>query len=223
VSDEDTPVANDDGETPGLFQTFIGGGFGTVQIERAVGTDPAPPAVSGRRYLRDNLPGIYSEGDFGMRLVSGFEALLDPLVAALDNLPEHFDPAYAPRDVLDLLTEWLGLEHDEGRSGEERRAIVRRAPELMRRRGTRAGLELALTLAFPGVPFRVEDAGAVTWSLDLDEDEASGPPSFVVYCDVPLSPERSAAVARLIEQAKPAHVAHRLRVKAPPRQSGSSA
>ena len=93
-----------------------------------------------------------------MRFVSAFEALLDPLVAALDNLPEHFDPAYAPRDVLDLLTDWLGLEHDEARSGEERRAIVRRAPELMRRRGTRAGLELALSLAFPGVPFRVEDA-----------------------------------------------------------------
>ena len=58
-----------------------------------------------------------------MRLVSGFEALLDPLVAALDNLPEHFDPVYAPRDVLDLLTEWLGLEHDEARSGEERRTL----------------------------------------------------------------------------------------------------
>jgi len=135
VSD-DSPITNGDGETPGLFQTFIGAGFGTVQIERAVGTDPAPPAVSGRRYLRDNLPGIYSEGDFGMRLVSGFEALLDPLVAALDNLPEHFDPTYAPRDVLDLLTEWLGLEHDEARSGEERRAIVRMAPELMRWRGS---------------------------------------------------------------------------------------
>lgn len=220
MSDE-TPVINADGETPGLFQTFIGRGFGTVQIERAVGTDPAPPAVSGRRYLRDNLPGIYGEGDFGMRLVSGFEALLDPLVAALDNLPEHFDPAYAPRDVLDLLTEWLGLEHDEARSGEERRAIVRMAPELMRRRGTKAGLELALGLAFPGVPFRVEDAGSVTWSLDLDEEDKSAPPSFVVYCDVPLSPERSGAVARLVDQAKPAHVTYRLRVKAPPRQSGS--
>ena len=113
---EDTPITNADGETPGLFQTFIGAGFGTVQIERAVGNEPAPAAVSGRRYLRDNLPGIYSEGDFGMRLVSGFEALLDPLVAALDNLPEHFDPVYAPRDVLDLLTEWLGLEHDEAKA-----------------------------------------------------------------------------------------------------------
>jgi phage tail-like protein len=217
VTDHPSEPSNGDGETPGLFQTFIGAGFGTVQVERAVGTDAAPPAVSGRRYLRDNLPGIYSEGDFGMRFVSGFEALLDPLVAALDNLPEHFDPVYAPRDVLDLLTEWLGLEHDEARSGEERRQIVRMAPELMRRRGTKAGLELALKLAFPGVPFRVEDSGGVTWSLKLDEPESSDPPAFVVYCDVPLAPARSGAVARLIDQAKPAHVTYRLRVKAPPR------
>lgn len=220
---DDAPIANADGETPGLFQTFTGSGFGTIQIERAVGTDPPPPAVSGRRYLRDNLPGIYSEGDFGMRLVSGFETLLDPLVAALDNLPEHFDPAYAPRDVLDLLTEWLGLEHDEARSGEERRAIVRRAPELMRRRGTKAGLELALALAFPGVPFRVEDGGTVTWSPDLDEESKPAPPSFIVYCDVALAPARSGAVARLLDQAKPAHVTYRLRVKAPPRSPGGSA
>jgi phage tail-like protein len=205
----------DDDRGQGPFVTFAGAGFGTIQIERAVGTDPAPAAVSGRRYLRDNLPGIYSEGDFGMRFVAALEALLDPLMATLDNLPEHFDPVYAPRDVLDLLTAWLGLEHDEARSGEERRQIVRMAPELMRRRGTKQGLELALGVAFPGVPFRVQDGGSVTWSVELSEPEPSEPPAFVVYCDVPLSAPRLAAVARLIEQAKPAHVSYRLRVKAP--------
>jgi phage tail-like protein len=200
---------------PAPFVTFVGGGFGTIQVQRAVGGAPAPDAVSGRRYLRDNLPGIYGDGDFGMRFVGAFEALLDPLVAVLDNLPEHFDPAYAPRDVLDLLTEWLGLEHDEARSGEERRAIVQMAPELMRRRGTAQGLELALALAFPGVPFRLQDGGSVTWSLDADgAGQADAPQSFVVYCDVPLPEKRLAAVARLIDQAKPAHVSYRLRVKA---------
>jgi hypothetical protein len=39
---------------------------------------------------------------------------------------------------------------------------------------------------------------------------------------MPLTPARSGAVARLIDQAKPAHVTYRLRVKAPPKQSGSS-
>jgi phage tail-like protein len=205
------------------FVTFAGSGFGTIQIERAAGSDPAPASVSGRRNLRDNLPGIYSEGDFGMRFVAALEALLDPLVAVLDHLPEHFDPVYAPRDVLDLLTAWLGLEHDEARSGEERRQIVRMAPELMRRRGTKEGLELALGLAFPGVPFRVQDGGSVTWSLELTEPEPSEPPAFVVYCDVPLSGPRLAAVARLIDQAKPAHVSYRLRVKAPKPSEGGAA
>jgi phage tail-like protein len=210
-------LADSEDSSASPFVTFTGAGFGTVQIDRAIGSEPAPPSASARRFLRDNLPGIYGEGDFGMRFVSAFEALLDPLMAALDNLPEHFDPVYAPRDVLDLLTAWLGLEHDEARSGEERRMIVRMAPELMRRRGTREGLELALSLAFPGVPFRVQDGGSVTWSLDADADaeaEPGEPPGFVVYCDVPLSESRLAAVARLIDQAKPAHVDYRLRVKA---------
>lgn len=217
----DHPPDLTDGGGSGPYQTFVGSGFGTIQIERVVGGDETPASVSGRRYLRDSVPGIYAEGDFGMRLLSAFEALLDPLVAALDNLPEHFDPVYAPRDVLDLLTDWLGLEHDEARSGEERRQIVRGAPDLMRQRGTRSGLELALELAFPGIPFRVEDGGSVTWSLTLDEPEPSEPPAFVVYCDIPLSEARLGAVARLIEQAKPAHVSYRLRVKAVRREQGS--
>jgi phage tail-like protein len=195
------------------FVTFAGGGFGTMQIERATGGDPAPQPVSSRRYLRDHLPAIYADSDFGMRMVSAFEAVLDPLVATLDNLAEHFDAAHAPRDVLELMSDWLALERDELRSGEERRRIVQRAPELMRLRGTRAGIELALELAFPGVPFRVEDAGGVRISSDPDGDWDDVPTSFVVYCDTPLEQDRLAAVARLIDQAKPAHVAYRLRVK----------
>jgi phage tail-like protein len=209
--------------TDGSFITFAGGGFGTMQIERATGGDPSPQPVSTRRYLRDHLPAIYADGDFGMQMVSAFEAVLDPLVATLDNLPDHFDAAHAPRDVLELLSDWLALERDELRSGEERRRIVRRAPELMRLRGTRAGLELALELAFPGVPFRVEDAGTVRVSLDPDGGGDDAPTSFVVYCDMPLEQDRLAAVARLIDQAKPAHVSYRLRVKAAGPAEGETA
>jgi phage tail-like protein len=208
VADEIQPVG------AGPFVTFAGGGFGTMQIERAIGADPAPQPVSVRGYLRGHLPAMYADSDLGMRWVSAFESVLDPLVATLDNLPEHFDAAYAPRDVLELLTDWLALERDELRSGEERRRIVQRAPELMRLRGTMAGLELALELAFPGVPFRIEDKGGVTWSLDPEAEGEEAPASFVVYCDQPLAESRLAAAARLIDQAKPAHVAYRLRVRA---------
>src|SRR5436305_7630373 len=101
------------GAGDGRFVTFAGGGFGTIQIERATGADPMPQPVSALGHLRGHLPALYEESDFAMRLVSAFESVLDPLVATLDNLPEHFDAAYAPRDVLELLSEWLALERDE--------------------------------------------------------------------------------------------------------------
>jgi phage tail-like protein len=152
-----------DEHTNGL-PTFAGVGFGTIQLRRVVGEDPPPQPVSARAHLRDSLPAVYREGDFGMRFVGALEHVLDPVVALLDNLPAHFDPRHAPPDVVELLGAWLGLEHDEARRGEDRRELALGAAELLRRRGTRAGLEQALALAFPGVPLRVEDGGGVTWS-----------------------------------------------------------
>lgn len=201
----------------GAFETFAGGGFGTIQTERVVGSEPTPRSASARVYLRASLPAVYQQDDFGMRFVGAFESMLDPTVALLDNLAAHFDPQHAPRDVLELLTAWLGLEHDEAHRGEERRELVRHAAELVRLRGTRAGLELALGLAFPGIPFRVEDGGGVSWSTELHEPEPAGAPSFVVYCERAVPETTQSAIARLIAKAKPVNVSFRLRVKAPPK------
>jgi phage tail-like protein len=191
---------------------LTGPGFGTVRFANAVGRRPPPATASARAYLRSGLPEIYQDEDFGMRLLSALEQLLDPIVGILDALPAHFSADLAPADILELLTRWLGIELDESQPTAERRQIVRSAAELGRQRGTRHGLELMLSLAFPGLPFRVEEVGRVIWGA---EAEAAGEaaPSFVVYCDTPLPEARQAAVARLIEQIKPAHVPYKLRVK----------
>ena len=185
--------------------------------------DGAPPAVaSARAYLRSGLPAVYQEEDFGLRFVGALETVLDPIVGVLDSLPAHFRPELAPADVLELLAGWLGLELDESWPDERRRQLVRRAAELARRRGTRGGMELALGLAFPHLPLRVQDGGRVSSARSEAElPEESGPPSFVVYCDSPLDPPEQAAVARVIEDAKPVHVTYRLRVKA--RKAGGAA
>jgi phage tail-like protein len=203
--------------TNGDFSNPIvtGPGFGTVRSLPSVGIRPPPCVASERAYLRSGLPAIYQEDDddFGMRFLNALETLLDPTVALLDALPAHFDPELAPADVLELIMAWLGLELREVQTTSERREIVRMAAELGRQRGTKAGLELALRLGFPGVPFRVEDGGAVVWSTDPGSLPETPPPSFVVYCDAALREERQAEVARLIEQVKPAHVHYRLRVR----------
>ena len=209
-----------EGNGSGEYQTFHGAGFGTLMVQLATGARETPPVASSRAYLRAGLPGMYQDGDFGMRFVGALEAVLDPIVAIIDALPAHFDPDHAPRDVLNLLAAWLGLEVDESQPLAERRKLVREAAELSRRRGTVQGLELALSLSFPGLPLRVEDNGGVTWGDQPAREGSAG--SFVVYCDMPIPETTQASVARCIEQFKPVHCTYRLRVKAPkkPTQDG---
>jgi phage tail-like protein len=195
------------------YRTFEGAGFGTLMVRLASGPKETPPVASSRAYLRGGLPAVYQDGDFGMRFIGALETLLDPIVAVLDALPAHFSADHAPRDILDLLSAWVGIDLDESQTPAQRRAMVRQAAELGRRRGTRAGLALALSLAFPTVPLRVEDLGGVR-TAPPDGGMDAPPPSFIVYCDKPIPEETQAAVARCIEQSKPVHTTYRLRVKA---------
>ena len=205
----------------GDYKTFVGAGFGTMMVQLSAGTTETPQSASSRAYLRDGLPSLYSDGDFGMRFVGALESVLDPIVAVLDALPEHFQPDYAPRHILNLLGHWLGVTLDETQPISVQRDTIRRAAELGRRRGTKGGLELALTLAFPGVPLRVEDEGGVIWSSS-DEKVEEKAPQFVVYCDKPVDEKTQAAIARCIEQYKPVHTAYRLRVRAPKKKPPES-
>jgi len=217
----DTPngstAGNGDG---GEFKTFMGAGFGTMMVRLSAGPKTTPPVASSRAYLRSGLPAVYQESDFGMRFIGALEELLDPIVAVLDALPAHFDPDHAPRDILSLLAAWLGVDLDESQEIRHQREMVRRAADLGRKRGTVAGLELALGLAFPNVPLRIEDQGGVRWSLDQHPVDAP-PPSFIVYCDKPVQEEVQAGIARCIEQHKPVGTSYRLRVKAPKKKDTS--
>ena len=219
MADGTTNGAGANGET-GEFKTFSGTGFGTMMIRFSAGPKDTPKVASSRAYLRGGLPAVYQEGDFGMRFIGALEQLLDPIIAVLDALPAHFDPDHAPRDVLALVASWLGVELNEGQELSHQREMVRRAADLGRTRGTVRGLELALQLSFPDVPLRVEDQGGVRWSLDNKPIEAP-PPSFVVYCDKPVSEDVQARIARCIEQHKPVGTAYRLRVKAPKKKDAS--
>jgi phage tail-like protein len=194
-------------------KTFGGAGFGTLMMQMAAGPKATPQVASSRAYLRNGLPSLYQDGDFGMRFVGALEELLDPIVAILDGLPAHFDPNHAPPDVLELLAAWLGVDLDETQDIRHQREMVRRSAELGRRRGTVKGIELALALHFPEVSMRVEDNGGVTWH-GRPAPAGNSSASFVVYCDVPVEETTQAAIARCIEQYKPVQSTYRLRVKA---------
>jgi phage tail-like protein len=207
-------MADGNGSGNGDYRTFEGAGFGTLMVRLAAGAKETPKVASSRAYLRGGLPAVYQDGDFGMRFVGALEEMLDPIVGVLDGLPAHFDPDLAPRDALNLMAAWLGIDLDESQELRHQREMVRRSGELGRRRGTVRGLELALELHFPDVPLRVEDQGGVRWTATPGEaPEKAPPPSFVVYCDTPVGEGVQAAIARCIEHFKPVHTTYRLRVK----------
>lgn len=200
-----------------------------------------PPAASTREYLRAGLPAVYRDRTrsararpdvayrsdpagldepFVVRFMGGLEEVLDPIVAMLDLLPAHLDVALAPPDFIAMLGEWLGLELDAGLEDEPEellaahRRLVDQANEITRRRGTRAGIEHVLALAFRDVPLQVHDSGGVTWSRDTGAPAPAPDPVLTVTYPPALSdqPRRVAAIRRVVEDVKPAGVRLELRV-----------
>jgi hypothetical protein len=233
--------------------TFVGPGFGTLQRLDVLGANASTPrVVSQRATLRRAMPSIYHDplGDpsihsdpegnrdpFAIRFVGALERVLDPIGAVLDTLPEHFEPDYATRPTIDMLSAWLGVDidvdidaatdTDTDEAGEQpgagheaahlaaeleaRRKALRMAAELAKSRGTAAGLKLALDLTFPDIPMRIEDGGSVHWSRDGVLAKAE-PPSFVVYVEKRVKQDRLMAIARCIDHHKPVEASYRLRI-----------
>jgi phage tail-like protein len=183
----------------------------------------APATVSAREHLRKGIPDIYRRDfaarddqppPFAIRFLHALEEVLDPIVATLDSLPAHLDVDLAPEHALAGLATWLGVDDVEALPARQRREAVRRAGELARLRGTRAGLELALSLFFPDVAMRVNDHGSVVVSESVEVAPApAATASFDVVCDQSLPPETQMAVARCIESWKPVHAHYKLRVR----------
>src|SRR4051794_25126636 len=129
-------------------------GFGELMLRMSMQRRDTPRSASSRALLRNLLPSVYQDGDFGMRFVGALEEVLDPVAALLDNLAAQFDPSVAAPEVLALLAAWLGVELDETQELRDQREVVARASEVTRWTGTRRGLELELQLAFPRLPLR---------------------------------------------------------------------
>lgn len=179
-----------------------------------------PRVASAREYMRSQLPLVFRTpaGAVAVDMLEALETVLDPIVAVLDGLPGYLDAGTAPDDVVDLLAAWLGVE-DVASGLPQRRAAVRLAAELSARRGTRAGLELALATAFPSLPLTVQDAGAVRWKpSELDRPVTAG---FTVQCATPLDEQQEVAVLGLIRRFAPAGVRARLRVRERRRDGGA--
>jgi phage tail-like protein len=177
--------------------------------------------------LASELPAVYQEEDpFSVRLVEAFDAELAPIIATLDNLSAYFDPRLTPEDFLDWLASWVALELDETWDVDRRRAAILAAVDVLRRRGTAAGLADELRLATDS-QIEVFESGGSAWSLD-PMSPMVGSAELALHIRVLAADPSQVDVDRLdrvVRSAKPAHVPHRIEVVGvePPKKARAKA
>ncbi|TNM39708.1 phage tail protein I [Nocardioides albidus] len=155
------------------------------------------------------LPGVLQDDEFLQRFVRAFDDGYAPIFATLDSLWSYFDPHLAPEDFLAFLAAWVGVELDDSWDLAQRRAVIARAAQVHRRRGTARGIQEALSLGL-GVEVEVRDSGGCVWSQRPDGDlPGVAQPHVAVRIRAadPASVD-TRRVDALLEATKPAHVAH---------------
>jgi phage tail-like protein len=119
------------------------------------------------RTLMEHLPAIYQREEsrpdsFLRNLIGVLEATTQGIDARIASMGSLVNPDTAPVPWLDFIARWLGLPWDDALDPAQKRALIHRAADLARQRGTRSGLEALLESLLPGTPrrFRVIDETA---------------------------------------------------------------
>ncbi|WP_306204716.1 phage tail protein [Actinoplanes sp. RD1] len=179
---------------------------------------PGPVAdVAGRRAavpglrtpdpLGRRLPAVYAGDDLAQRLTEGFDTVLAPVHATLDNLWAYFTPSVAPDDFVDWLGEWVGAAAGRDWPAAQRRHAVVNAVAGHRIRGTVPGLRSALHDTF-GVDAEIIESGGTSWSATPGSalpgrEEAH----LLVRVQAPgATPAFADRVREFVEANRPAHV-----------------
>lgn len=191
--------------------------------------------IARRGYL-EHLPAIYRRSDaVGRNLVRDvcfvFEHMFDSIEQSLTDGWRFYDPHAAPPEFLDWLSRWTAFTVDLDWPEEQRRALVKRAVDLYRIRGTKRGLALFLKLftghepdieenTWPFKGFRVEGEGAEEGAR-IALDSVVLPPVELAHCFVvtmpikfeDVTPEMVIRIHQIIQLEKPAHTHYYLKFK----------
>jgi phage tail-like protein len=189
--------------------------------------------VARRGYL-EHLPAIYRRSDaVGRNLVRElcfvFEHMFDSVEVNLIDGWRFYDPHVAPVDFLDWLAGWSAFTLDLDWPEPEKRALIKRAVDLYRIRGTKRGLSLFLKLftghepdieenVWPFKGFRVEAEDAEAGAR-IALDSVILPPMDLAHCFIVTMPIKFETVTsdmvirihQIIRMEKPAHTHYYLR------------
>lgn len=163
------------------------------------------------------LPAMYHDNDIAQRFTGALDVVLAPVLATLDSSDAYVDPRLAPLDFVEWLADWVGVELDASWPEERQRALVARAADLFAWRGTVRGVAEAVAI-YTGVVPEILETGATAWTgTPPPTGELPGSPAGQLVVRVRVAPGAAESIDlgrldRLVEAAKPAHIAHRVEV-----------
>jgi len=104
-----------------------------------------------RKSMVRHLPGIYQQGGFSdyhyLREYLWLpEHCWDTIRSTLAHLHQHFNPLEAPAEFLEWLASWVAFKVDPNWPETKKRALIKRAMELYKIRGTVQGLKVFLAI-----------------------------------------------------------------------------
>lgn len=185
-----------------------------------------------RRGYMELLPAIYRRSDaVGRNVVRDicflFEHMFGAVEELLDDEHRYYDPHECPPEFLEWLASWTAMVYDMDWPEEKKRAVLKRAVDLYRIRGTKRGLILFLLL-FTGHEPKIQENKWPFKGFRVESDARIGidsvilPPvlvgqSFIVTMPVKftdVTPEMVIRVHRIIQMEKPAHTQYYLRFEA---------
>lgn len=123
-----------------------------------------------------------TQADFLERFLDNLEGILTPIEDRIASSYLLTDPRTTNEDALEWLGSWIGVTFDPAYPQERRRRLIEQAPQLYSKRGTLAGLRLALDIATGGAvsggeivvleDYRLRRTFATILGADLaDEDD----------------------------------------------------
>ncbi|WP_426561267.1 phage tail protein [Angustibacter sp. McL0619] len=164
--------------------------------------------------LAPTLPAVLAEDLLVQQLCAGLDVVLSPVITTLDSLSAYLDPQTAPADMVAWLGHWIGLAIDQGLPEPAQRDLLVSGIDLIAARGTPRGVRAGVQAVF-GVEPDLFETGSSVWSTESDLGELSPEtPQMLVRLQLPADhePVDTAQLDALVEELKPAHVAHAVEV-----------
>lgn len=185
-----------------------------------------------RRGYMEFLPAIYRRSDaVGRNVVRDicfiFEHMFGSIEELLDDGHRYYDAHECPPEFLDWLASWTAMVVDMDWPEDKKRALIKRAVDLYRIRGTKRGLILFLKL-FTGHEPRIDENQWPFKGFRVESEARIGldsvilPPVILAHCFIvtmpvkftDVTPEMVIRVHRIIQMEKPAHTQYYLRFEA---------